>query len=72
MGGGKRVCYGYSGFVEDKWKPSSGNSSFSERLQHVVQSLETMGKSSGVYGKAALTIDKSSGICRDLVRNDEN
>ena len=40
---------------------------FYERLLYDVQSLETMGKLSEVNGNVALTIDKLSGICGDLI-----
>ena len=40
---------------------------FYEWLLYDVQSLETMGKLSEVNGNVALTIDKLSGICGDLI-----
>ena len=47
-------------------------SDFSERLNHCVQSLETMNKISQVDGNVAMTLDKLPAIRGDLVRTDPN
>lgn len=47
-------------------------SDFSKRLNHCVQSLQTMNKISQVDGNVAMTLDKLPAIRGDLVRTDPN
>ena len=47
-------------------------SEFSERLNHCVQALQTMGKIDQVDGNTAMTLDKLPAIRGDLVRTDPN